>query len=66
MTPPNLVRKIDMREYEVSLKYNEPRIAKVEVVADDEVHAEDVAIREFEENHPEAIDVEIEEVEEVA
>lgn len=53
-----------MREYTVSMKYNEPRIAKVEVMAEDEVHAEDVAIREFEENHPEAVDVEIEEVEE--
>jgi len=53
-----------MRDYEVSLKYNEPRIAKVEVVAEDEIHAEDVAVTEFEENHPEAVDVEVESVEE--
>ena len=53
-----------MREYEVKIKYVEPRIADVQIWAEDDIHAEDVAMKEFEENHPEAIDPEIEEVNE--
>jgi len=54
-----------MREHEVTISYNEPRIARVEVLADDDMEAEDMAVREFEQSHPEAIDVEVEDVKEI-
>ena len=54
-----------MKEHKVTLSYNEPRIAEIEVYADDDIEAEDKAIREFEQTHPEAVDVEVEKVDEV-
>lgn len=54
-----------MKEHKVTVSYNEPRIAEIEVVADDDMEAEDLAIRQFEQSHPEAIDVEVENIEEI-
>lgn len=54
-----------MKEHKVTVSYNEPRIAEIEVTADDDMEAEDLAIRQFEQSHPEAIDVEVENIEEI-
>ena len=54
-----------MKEHEVTISYNEPRIAKVEIMADDDMEAEDLAVKEFEQTHPEAVDYEVEEVKEI-
>ena len=54
-----------MKEHKVTLSYNEPRIAEIEVTADDDMEAEDLAMRQFERSHPEAIDVEVENIEEI-
>ena len=54
-----------MKEHKVTLSYNEPRIAEIEITADDDMEAEDLAVKQFEQSHPEAIDVEVENVEEI-
>lgn len=54
-----------MKDHKVTISYNEPRIAEIEITAEDDMEAEDLAIRQFEQSHPEAMDVEVESVEEI-
>ena len=54
-----------MKEYEVNITYDEPRVAEVTVYADDSYEAETEALKQFEETHPEAINPEIDEVTEL-
>lgn len=56
-----------MQTHEVTINYNEPRIATITVDTPDNhtiPDIEDLAIEQFEEQYPEAIDLEILEVKE--
>ena len=54
-----------MREYEVTIEYLEPRVAKVLVNADGDIEAEDLALEKFEDDFPDSEQIEIKEVKEV-